>query len=48
MKISSWNFVCAQSHALGTRTKFPLEILTINVISGIALLLDYFDELAKH
>ena len=27
---------CAQSHALGTCTKFQLEILTINVISGIA------------
>ena len=26
---------CAQSHALGTCTKFHLEILTINVISGI-------------
>ena len=26
---------CAQSHALGARTKFQLEILTINVISGI-------------
>ena len=28
--------VCDQSHALGTRTKFQLEILTIDVISGIA------------
>ena len=27
--------MCAQSHALGTRTKFQLEILTTNVISGI-------------
>ena len=26
---------CAQSPALGTRTKFQLEILTINVISGM-------------
>ena len=26
---------CARSHVLGTRTKFQLEILTINVISGI-------------
>ena len=26
---------CAQNHALGTHTKFQLEILTINVISGI-------------
>ena len=27
--------MCAQSHALGTRTKIQLEILTVNVISGI-------------
>ena len=27
--------MCAQSHALGTGTKFQLEILSINVISGI-------------
>ena len=26
---------CAQSHALGTRTKFQLEILIINVVSSI-------------
>ena len=26
---------CAQTNALGTRTKFQLEIITINVISGI-------------
>ena len=26
---------CAQSHALGTHTKFQLEILTMNMISGI-------------
>ena len=32
---------CAQSHALGTRTKFQLEIITINVISGVV----YFDEI---
>ena len=32
---------CAQSHALGTRTKFQLEILTINVISGMV----YFREI---
>ena len=31
---------CAQSDALGTRTKFQLEILTINVITGIV----YFRE----
>ena len=33
--------MCAQSHALGTRTKFQLEILTINVISSIV----YFREI---
>ena len=33
---------CAQSNALGTRTKFQLEILTINVISGIV----YFCEIS--
>ena len=33
--------MCAQSHALGTRTKFQLEILTINVISDIV----YFHEI---
>ena len=32
---------CAQSHALGTRTKFQLEILTVNVISGVV----YFHEI---
>ena len=32
---------CAQSHALGTHTKFQLEILTINVISGMV----YFREI---
>ena len=26
--------MCAQSHALGTCTKFQLEIITINVTSG--------------
>ena len=31
----------AQSHALGTRTRFQLEILTINVITGIV----YFCEI---
>ena len=31
----------AQSHALGTRTKIQLEILTINVISKIV----YFHEI---
>ena len=28
-------YTCAQSHALGTCTKFQLEILTINMISDI-------------
>ena len=32
---------CAQSHALGTRTKFQLEIHTVNVISGVV----YFREI---
>ena len=32
---------CAQNHGLGTCTKFQLEILTINVISGIV----YFHEI---
>ena len=32
---------CAQSYALGTRTKFQLEILTIYVISGV----EYFHEI---
>ena len=32
---------CAQSHALGTHTKFQREILTVNVISGIV----YFREI---
>ena len=35
--------MCAQSHALCTRTKFQLEILTINVISGIV----YFREIVS-
>ena len=38
--LSSWNFVRVP-HALGTRTKFQLEILTIIVISGIV----YFREI---
>ena len=45
-RISYENFklkpcTCAQSPALGTRTKFQLEILTINVISGMI----YFREI---
>ena len=41
-----WEFqteicTCAQSNALGTRTKFQLEIITINVFSGIV----YFREI---
>ena len=40
---------CTQSHALGTRTKFQLEILIINVISAIVYFSwDYFGELPKH
>ena len=37
LKLCTW----AQSYALGTRTKFQLKILTINVISGIV----YFREI---
>ena len=33
-KLNFW--ACAQTHALDTGTKFQLEILTTNVISGIA------------
>ena len=33
--------LCAQSHALGTRTKFQFEIMTLNVITGIV----YFREI---
>ena len=33
--------MCAQNHALGTRTKFQLEILTVNVTSHIV----YFREI---
>ena len=39
--------MCAQSHALGTSTKFQLKILTMNMISGIVYFWDYFGELAK-
>ena len=39
----------AQSHALGTHTKFQLEIVTIRVISGIVIFLQhYFGELDSH
>ena len=31
---------CAQSHSLDTRTKFQLEILIINVISGVVYFCD--------
>ena len=42
MRISSWNFVrLPKAIALGTCTKFQLEILIINVISGIV----YFNEI---
>ena len=33
--------MCADRHAMGTRTKFQLEIITIDVISGIV----YFHEI---
>ena len=36
--------MCTQSHALGTHTKFQLEILTINVISGIVYFCEIFLE----
>ena len=46
--ISSWNFVYVpKNHALGTHTKFQLEILTINVISGNVYSLSYFGELTE-
>ena len=35
---------CAQSHALGTHTKFQLEILMVNVISGIVYFRDIIFE----
>ena len=38
---------CAQRHALGTHTKFQIEILTINVISGIVYLREIILE-TKH
>ena len=42
MRISSWNFVREpKAMLLGTRTKFQLKILPINVISGIV----YFREI---
>ena len=37
--MKSWT--CDQSHPLGTRTKFQLEIHSLNVISGIV----YFHEI---
>ena len=40
MRISRWNFVVCPK-PLGTRTKFQLEILTINVITDIV----YFREI---
>ena len=39
---------CAQSHALGTRTKFQLEILTINVITGIVYFRDIILESSRN
>ena len=44
MRISIWNFV----HVPKARTKFQIEILTINVISGIVYFCEiYFGELVK-
>ena len=39
---------CAQSHALGTRTKFQLEILTINVIFGIVYIREIVMESSRN
>ena len=39
---------CAQSMALGTRTKFQLEILTINVISGIVYFREFVLESSRN
>ena len=39
---------CAQSHALGTRIKFRLEILTINVISGTVYFRDIILESSRN
>ena len=39
---------CAQRYHLGTRTKFQLEILTINVISGIAYFRDMIFERSRN
>ena len=39
--VLKWEIQCTQSHALSTRTLFQLEILNINVISGIV----YFREI---
>ena len=38
----------AQSHALGTRTKFQLEILTVNVISGVVYFRDNILESSRN
>ena len=39
---------CPQSHALGTHTKFQLEILTINVISGMVYCHDIILESSRN
>ena len=39
---------CAQSMALGTPTKFQLEILTINVISGIVYFREFVLESSRN
>ena len=40
--------MCAQSHALGTHAKFQLEILTINMISGIVYLCEFILESSRN
>ena len=40
--------MCAQSHALGTRIKFQLEILSINVISGIVYFREFILESSRN
>ena len=39
---------CAKSHALGTRTKFQLEIVTLNEISGIVYFRENFLESSRN
>ena len=39
---------CAQSHALGTRTKFQFEIMTLNVITCIVYFLEIILESSRN